>query len=72
MFKIEAVGSISNIDPHLHLMLLLPIMVIVIIEFLQRVSFRNNGIAVPSDSDIDIQIYSRYLPAVALRLCPDT
>jgi hypothetical protein len=46
-------------------MLLLPIMAIVIIEFSQRLSFCNNGIApVPSDSGIDVQIYSRYLPAV--------
>jgi hypothetical protein len=27
---------------------------------------------VPNGGGIDVQIYSRYLLAVALRLCPDT
>jgi hypothetical protein len=55
--------------PVFTLTLLLPIMVIVIIEILQRISFRNDGIAsVPSDSGIDVQIYSRYLPAVVMLL----
>jgi hypothetical protein len=55
--------------PVVTLTLLLPIMVIVIIEILQRVSFRNDGIApMPNDSGIDVQFYSRYLPAVVMLL----
>jgi Protein of unknown function (DUF3433) len=55
--------------PIFTLTLLLPIIVIVIIEILQRISFRNDGIApVPSDGGIDVQIYSRYLPAVIMLL----
>jgi hypothetical protein len=51
------------------LTLLSPILVIVIIEILQRISFRHDGIApVPSDNGIDVQIYSRYLPAVVMLL----
>jgi hypothetical protein len=55
--------------PIFTLTLLLPIAVIVIIEILQRISFRDDGIApVPSNNGIDVQIYSRYLPAVVMLL----
>jgi hypothetical protein len=51
------------------LTLLLPIIVIVIIEISQLISFRKNGIAaMPSDDGIDVEIYSRYLPAIVMLL----